>query len=83
MKAILVKSLPTTNTKPARLVATDEGGHEIIVTRHDFNSTARAFAPAAIALAEQLVWSGTLIAGSLPDGSYCFVFADYDSFDIV
>lgn len=69
MKAIQVKYLHPTETKPARWKAMAEGvPHTIVGAYLGTPETA------AKCLAEKYNWSTNLIAGQLPNGDYVFVF---------
>lgn len=73
MKAIQVKCLPATDTKPRRWKAIAEGVPHIIVGSYD--ATAR---DAALLLCEKYNWGRDLIEGGLPNGDLVFVFAHPD-----
>lgn len=73
MKAIQVKRLPATDTKPNRWKAIAEGvPHKIFGT---YDTTPRE---AAEALCEEHGWGKDLIHGDLPNGDHVFVFAPRD-----
>ena len=80
MKAILCRWLPCTNTKPARITATANGGNRIVIAAD--GTIDQAYAAAAVALCQKLGWKGPLLHGGLPDGSECFVFADSDKVEV-
>lgn len=70
MKAILVRSLPPTDTRPRRLKASAEGVPSLIVSAHSDLSPQE--------LAEQLCrrqgWPTDLVGGQLPNGDLVFCF---------
>lgn len=72
MKAILVKYLPATNTKPARAKAIADGVKPVIhATCGDFEGAAKA---AAYELCETYGWGTKLVSGGLPNGDIVFCF---------
>ena len=81
MKAIIVKYLGPTNTKPARLKVIAEGVKPWVI-RYSYAEELSVsgdlediFSYAAKALKEVHHWQGELIGGGLPDNSgYVFVF---------
>ena len=73
-KAILVRYVPCSSFKGARLVATAEGGHRLTIAYPDrCGPGAPAFWQAAHELAVMLGWSGTYAAGAMPKEGYVFV----------
>lgn len=74
MKAITTKYLGATNTRGARIVASDQDNNRVVIPYpHELN-TEQAHEAAAKALCLKMQWTGRLIAGSLNRG-YVFVFA--------
>lgn len=77
MKAIIIKRLGPTDTKPARWKAIAEGvPHRVFGID---NTTPRQ---AAEALCEEHGWGKDLIEGHLPDGGFVFVFARREDTDL-
>lgn len=74
-KAIVVKYLPWTGTKPARYKAVTEG-KSCVVSVNAYESTDEAQAAAATKLGTSLHWSGIYVKGTLPNGHAVFVVAD-------
>ncbi len=77
MKAIVTKYLGQTEKRPARIVATADGGHRVVVTA----TGSDPHRDAVIALCHKLQWTGELVQGGLPGiGSFrngeVFVFLD-------
>lgn len=81
MKAIVTKFMGPTDTRGARIKATEPDGKSVIVP-YGYTSPVKAHAEAAIALAKKMRWTGTLIAGGLKGSEYVFVFSSGDSFKI-
>jgi len=75
MKAIVTKYLSPTNTKGARIRASDEDGNKVIIPFPYELSGEAVHRKAAQALADRMNWSGKLIGGSLKNG-YVFVFLE-------
>jgi len=74
MKAIVTKYLPATNTKPARIKATAEGGNSVTISYpQDDISQEAAYRKAAEALCAKMKWPGQLFGGGTENG-YVFVF---------
>lgn len=73
MQSIATKTLPATNTKPARIVATTASGIRRVESRSHDGPDEQQHACVALELARSLDWTGTLIAGATRDG-YVFVF---------
>ena len=69
MKAIQVKVLPATSTKPRRYVAHDGDGNRIVVSCGQYVQPVDA----AIALCDKLNWTGELVEGWLERGTTVFV----------
>jgi hypothetical protein len=78
MKAILVRYMPATNTKPSRWKATAEGGHSHTISYGSADSQDKGAAQAAVELARKVGWKGELIGGGLPNGDHCFCFSTSD-----
>lgn len=69
MKAIFVKYIPATNTKPSRLKAFDGDGNMVTVSKA--NSTSRE---AAEALVSKMGWGGHLVKGGHKNiDAFCFL----------
>ena len=75
-KAILVKYLPVTNHKPARVKALVHRSLSITVSVSEYGSNDEASLAAAQALAEKLHWRGKCVKGTLPNGDTVFVQED-------
>ena len=76
MKAIETKYHGPTNTRGARISATDMDGNRISVPYpHEAQMGEAAHRVAAEALCRKMRWSGRLIGGAVKSG-YAFVFAD-------
>lgn len=73
MKAIQVKYLPATNTKPTRLKAWAEGGNSAVVSKSYELDEVDNYKVAAKALMDKLGWHHQIVGGGLPNGNYCFV----------
>jgi len=71
MKAIVVKYHGPTNTRGSRLVASAEGVKSLSMP-FDHGDTCPEAAPAK-ALAIRYGWTGTYVAGKLPDGRTVWV----------
>ena len=74
MKAILVRYIPQTEHKPARLKATDCDSNSVTISRDAFDSYAEAECGAARALCEKMKWGGRLVSGGLGKLGAVFVF---------
>lgn len=83
MKAIQTRYHGATNTRGSRISATAEGGHRIYISYPHELSGAECHAAAAVELCRRLKWQGDLIGGGLPNGDYCFVFAQSDKYPII
>lgn len=79
-KAILVKYLPFTDHKPARVKAIVHRSLSITVSVSEYSSNDEARLAAAKAMAENLNWRGKYIKGTLPNGDTVFV--NEDTFDM-
>lgn len=75
-KAILVKYLPFTNHKPARVKALVHRTLSITVSVSEYSCNDEARLEAAKAMAESLSWRGKYIKGTLPSGDTVFVNED-------
>ena len=75
-KAILVKYLPFTNYKPARVKAIVHRNLSFTVSVSEYSSNDEARLAAAQAIAENLCWRGKYIKGTLPNGDTVFVEED-------
>ena len=75
-KAILVKYLPFTNHKPARVKAIVHRSLSVTVSVSEYASNDEARLAAAKAIAENLNWRGKYIKGTLPNGDVVFVEED-------
>ena len=75
-KAILVKYLPCTNHKPARVKVIVHRSLSITVSVSEYGSNDEARLEAAKALAESLDWRGKYVKGTLPNGDTVFVAED-------
>ena len=82
MQTIETKFLGPTNFRGARIKATHEGGVKSVTLPYPYElSGVDVHAVAAVALARQLDWHGTLIGGSTKRG-YVFVFANDKQYEI-
>lgn len=75
-KAIEVKYLGATNTKPARIVAFAEGGNRLTISRCGDLVDSQWAAFAASELAKRLDWHGVWVSGYLPNRNTVFVNLD-------
>ena len=75
-KAILVKYLPFTNHKPARVKAIVHRSLSVTVSVSEYASNDEARLAVAKAIAESLCWRGKYIKGTLPNGDVIFVEED-------
>lgn len=73
MQAIQTRFVPASNRKGSRVSARADAGRIIVEWDHalDVEGNHRA---AADALAARLGWTGRLVGGGLPDGSFAWVF---------
>ena len=76
MKAILTKYHGATDTRGSRISATAEGGNRVTIPYPHELSGEAVHAAAAVALCAKMNWKGPLVGGGLPNGDYCFCFAD-------
>jgi hypothetical protein len=74
MKAIQVKYLPWTETRPARYKAWTEGGNSITVSASGIPDGRDPWLFAATALCQKMNWSDNIVGGGLPNGDYAFCF---------
>ena len=74
MKAISVKFLPPTATKPRRFKAFDMDGNSVTIKDPEFVRTPSNYHYAAESLRLKMGWSGVLIGGATKQG-WVFVFA--------
>lgn len=75
MKAIVTKYHGATNTRGARISASDEDGNRISIPYPYELSGEAVHLRAARALCSKMKWNGNLAGGSLKNG-YVFVFVD-------
>lgn len=80
MKAISTKYYGPTNTRGARIVATDLDGNRASIPYPPELSGDDCHAAAAAALCRKMNWTGKLISGGTPHG-VVFVFADSFTYD--
>ena len=74
MKAIQVKYMPATNTKPSRWKAMAEGVSSVYVAYNYSDRDGGAY-HAAWLLCEKYGWQGdTMVSGGLPNGDWVFCF---------
>ncbi len=74
MKAITTKFLGPTNTRPARIVASDLDGNRVTISYGQAGDGGMGeFRAAADALCAKMSWPGELVGGAVKDG-YVFVF---------
>ena len=78
MKAIITKTLPATNTKPARIKASAEGVASVIYSRDSLGmeENLSTHQLAARQFCRHRGWDGSLASGGLPDGSWVHCFVD-------
>ena len=74
MKAIQVKYLPWTETKPARYKAWAEGGNSITISANSVPDGVEPYYHAALRLCDKMKWSFDIVGGGLPNGDYAFCF---------
>ena len=74
MKAIQVKYLPATNTKPSRLKAMAEGVQSITRTYNGDWASEMPHHEIAVELCRTYGWSTDLCEGGLPNGDHVFCF---------
>lgn len=75
MKAILTKYHGPTNTRGARVSASDEEDNKVYISYPYELSGEAVYRKAAEALKAKMNWSGDLVGGSLKNG-YVFVFVN-------
>jgi hypothetical protein len=75
MKAISTRYIGPTNTRGARLVASDGDGNRCTIPYPMNLSGAAVHASAALALCQKKAWSGELIAATTAEG-YVFVWVN-------
>lgn len=76
MKAIVTKYHGPTETRGARIVATDQDGNRKMIPQPlDTQTDEEAHMQAAVALCRKMRWEGELVAGAIKDG-YVFVWGD-------
>jgi len=75
MKAIRTKYLGPTNTRGARILATDDDGNRTTIPYPYQLSGELVHRQAALALCRKLGWAGELTAGGLGNG-YVYVWQD-------
>ena len=73
MQAIQVRTLPYTNTRPARVKAWASAG-SVTLSAHAVPANVSPHGFAAAKLCAKLGWTGSLLSGSLPNSDSCFVF---------
>lgn len=76
MKAIVVKVLPATDTKPTRLKASAEGVPSIIRTANGDWGYEKASAIVARELCDKYGWDSPIASGQLPSGDHVFCFVE-------
>lgn len=82
MKAITTKYHGATDTRGARISASDlDGNRATVAYRHDLNGE-EVHRQAVIALCTRLSWSGRLAHGSIAHGNYVYVWLDVKHDDI-
>lgn len=79
MKAITTKYRGPTNTRGARITATDGDGNHVSISYPYELSGVSVHASAALALCRKMNWHGEIIGGGTR-GGYVFVFSDSDRF---
>lgn len=71
-QAIVVKFMPCTDTKSARMKATSQAGS--VTVGYDYAVSASAnYSQACDALLAKLGWGGKWIGSQMPNGDYAFV----------
>ena len=76
MKAILVKVLPATNTKPTRLKAIAEGVQSIIRSANGDWGYEKDAARVARELCAKYEWNWPIASGQLANGDHVFCFVE-------
>lgn len=77
MKAITTRFFPSTNHRPARIIAQDQDRNTFTAT-YQYDSHVWEHRQAALALCSKMRWEGKLIGGSLGNGKYAWVFSTSD-----
>lgn len=76
MKAIKTRYVGPTNTRDARIIASDSDGNRVSIGYpYELPMGVECHRKAAEALCEKMQWPGTLVGGSTKRG-YCFVFTE-------
>ncbi len=73
MQAIRTQYKGPTNSGPSKMIAEHDGGKFKASYDHGLSGSDN-HARAAASLKAKLGWSGTMVGGSLPDGSMAWVF---------
>jgi hypothetical protein len=81
MKAIVTKYHGPTNTRGARVSASDSDGNKVTLSYDHSLNSGEMHVAAARALAAKMDWHGVLIEGSLASG-YVFVWANGDTHNV-
>ena len=76
MKAIIVKVLPATNTKPTRLKASAEGVASIIRSADGDRGYEKDAARIARELCAKYEWNWPIASGQLANGDHVFCFVE-------
>ena len=76
MKAIIVKVLPATNTKPTRLKASAEGVASIIRSADGDRGYEKDAARVARELCAKYEWNWPIASGQLANGDHVFCFVE-------
>jgi hypothetical protein len=80
MKAICTRYIPATETQGARVRASAEGVRSITISHWSADDS---HLEAALALARQYKWHGTLVRGGAPDArGDVFVFLDNKTWEV-
>ena len=77
MKAILVKVIPATNTRPTRLKATAEGVPSITRSANGDWGYEKDAALIARELCKKYDWNWPIASGQLANGDHVFCFVEY------
>lgn len=72
-KAIVTKYHGPTNTRGARITASDDDGNRVSISYPSELSGVEVHRKAAVALKEKMGWKGSMVAGAVKNG-YVFVF---------
>ena len=81
MQTITTKYIPSTETKPERIKATNTAGISATVPFSYGVEELQAHFKAVLKLNKALKWNGDLVAGAVK-GGYCFVFKDSNTFKL-